>query len=509
MREQPAPELLWNQAAAMHRAGRLDQAEMLYRRFVSVRPDVAEGHGNLATVLSALGQHGAAEAAYRQALKVRRDFVEAFVGLGNALKAQGRLEDAAAAYRSALSSRPDFAVALFNLGGVLKDMGRREEAITALSRVVALKSDLFQAHNNLGTLYFEDGRWKDAEAAFARAVALQPGFATANNNLGMVAQKLGDLTRAEAGYRKALSFKPDYTEAFDNLGALLLECRRTAEAFEIFTRRAALQQNWSDGAHAPQRLRHEREQADYRGRPTQARIEIEGGARVDGPAINLRNSIAEISDIWRTARPQLVVVDDLLTPAALEGLRRFCLCSAIWKEAFEGYVGARPQSGFACPLLAQIAEEFAAAYPAIFQDHPLLFAWAFNYEQGMQGIKVHADFAAVNVNFWITPDDANEDPATGGLNVWDVAAPAEWEFDTYNSDEAAIRAYLARSVAKATRIPYRSNRAVVFDSDLFHETDTMSFRPGYANRRINITLLYGTREQAGPQNSQDSMHPSR
>ena len=42
-------------------------------------------------------------------------------------------------------------------------------------------------------------------------------------------------------------------------------------------------------------------------------------------------------------------------------------------------------------------------------------------------------------------------------------------------------------------MPYRSNRAVIFDSDLFHETDKISFQDGYCNRRINITLLYGWR----------------
>ena len=42
-------------------------------------------------------------------------------------------------------------------------------------------------------------------------------------------------------------------------------------------------------------------------------------------------------------------------------------------------------------------------------------------------------------------------------------------------------------------MPYRANRAVVFDSDLFHETDAIRFRDGYLNRRINITLLYGNR----------------
>jgi hypothetical protein len=42
-------------------------------------------------------------------------------------------------------------------------------------------------------------------------------------------------------------------------------------------------------------------------------------------------------------------------------------------------------------------------------------------------------------------------------------------------------------------IPYRQNRAVIFNSDLFHETDRISFRGGYENRRINVTLLYGKR----------------
>jgi tetratricopeptide (TPR) repeat protein len=488
-----SPEQLWHQAATMHRAGSLEQAEALYRQFVRVRPDVAEGHGNLAAVLSALGRHDAAEAAYRQALSVRRDFPEAFLGLGNAMKAQGKLEEAAAAYRAVLARKPDFVAALFNLGSVLKEQGRREQAVAALSRAVALKPDLVQAHNNLGNLHYEDGHWEQAEKAFAHAVTLQPGFAKAHNNLGMARHKRGAMAQAEAAFREAIRLKPDYTEAQDNLGNLLLESRRTGEAFDCFMRRASQRQDWPlDGL-----AEHGTEQAVHRGRPVTGRIEIAGGARIAGPAVNPRNNIAEISEAWRSSRPQLVVVDDLLTPDALEGLRRFCLDSTIWREGFDGYVGARPQSGFACPLIAQVAEEFAATYPAIFQDHPLLFAWAFNYQQGHDGIKVHADFAAVNVNFWITPDDANLDSETGGLSVWDVAAPLDWDFDRYNSHEAPIRAFLAESGAKATKIPYRCNRAVIFDSDLFHETDVMSFRSGYDNRRINITLLYGTREKAG------------
>lgn len=95
----------------------------------------------------------------------------------------------------------------------------------------------------------------------------------------------------------------------------------------------------------------------------------------------------------------------------------------------------------------------------------------------------------MNVNFWITPDEANLDPERGGLVIWDVAAPLDWDFAKYNDNEGAIRSFLAQSNARSITIPHRANRAVIFDSDLFHETDLIAFRDGYINRRLNITLL--------------------
>ena len=77
--------------------------------------------------------------------------------------------------------------------------------------------------------------------------------------------------------------------------------------------------------------------------------------------------------------------------------------------------------------------------------------------------------------------------------VWDKAAPADWDFGTYNGEAGPIREFLLHSKARSVTVPYRANRAVIFDSDLFHETDRMQFKSGYENRRINITLLYGRR----------------
>lgn len=40
-------------------------------------------------------------------------------------------------------------------------------------------------------------------------------------------------------------------------------------------------------------------------------------------------------------------------------------------------------------------------------------------------------------------------------------------------------------------VPHKPNRAVIFDSALFHQTDRYSFKQGYENGRINLTLLFG------------------
>jgi hypothetical protein len=242
------------------------------------------------------------------------------------------------------------------------------------------------------------------------------------------------------------------------------------------------------------KLKHDEEQRAWLGDKASG-FHLGDGSRIPGAAVNPDNRVSEIGALWCSARPQIVVIDDLLTQEALEKLRRFCLDSTIWRQIYDGgYLGAFPEHGFAPPLLAQIAEELRAVYPAIIEDYPLLHFWAFKYDSSLTGIKKHADFAAVNVNFWITPDEANLDPEHGGLVVWDAAAPLDWDFARYNAAEDDITSFLAAQNSKSVTIPYRANRAVIFDSDLFHETDTIHFKPGYENRRINVTLLFGRRQ---------------
>lgn len=190
--------------------------------------------------------------------------------------------------------------------------------------------------------------------------------------------------------------------------------------------------------------------------------------------------------------PSCVVVDQFLQPDTAEALLHFCQKSTIWHDDTRpgGYLGAYMDDGFNCALLYQIAEELRTRMPEIFGDLTLQHMWAYSYAARKSGIGVHADNAAVNVNFWITPDEANKAPGTGGMKVYNVRAPEDWSFADYNQDTEKMMAFLASHQAEAQTVAYAHNRAVIFEGRLFHETDTFDFEDAYLKKRINITLLF-------------------
>ncbi len=201
--------------------------------------------------------------------------------------------------------------------------------------------------------------------------------------------------------------------------------------------------------------------------------------------------------LYLERRPSVVVIDDFLTAEALQSLLQFCQDSTIWagNRYTHDRLSALFFTGFNQPLILQIAEEIRDAFPALIGDrHPLRQLWAFK-NAGLlpPDSTIHADFATINVNFWITPDAANLDPASGGMIVYNLEAPLFWTFREYNERPELIRRLIAQHRPRAIRIPYRQNRAIIFNSDLFHATEAVCFRPDYLGCRINVTMLYGDR----------------
>jgi len=388
---------------------------------------------------------------------------------------------------------------LFDQAASFHEKGMLAQAEPIYLQLLAAQPFDAVLHHLLGTLRQQQGRGDEALALFDGAIALTPDFAEAWNNRGTAQRNMGRFAEALASYDRALAIRPDYALAWSNRGRVLLYLDRIDEGIMAFMRFAEMTygagQNPIDDSHScpAHKRRHDREQLDYQA-SIKGRHPAPSGPRLAGPAVT--PGIAVAGEEWRTKKPQIAVIDDFLTPEALEGLRRFCLEQPVWRTSHrDSYLGAFLGRGFACPLLGQIAQELRAGLPEVFHDYTLQEMWGFKYDSKLAGINVHADEAAVNVNFWLTPDEANLDPDSGGIVIWDVAAPLDWAFDKFNNDNDAIRDFLARTGARPIRVPYRANRAVIFDSDLFHQTDTIRFKDGYLNRRINVTLLFGLRGQ--------------
>jgi len=498
----PAIPALLHQALAAQQRGDLAEAEALYRHVLA--DDAGEFNANhlLGVLRFQQGRHGEALVFIIRALATNPGGAEAHAHCGLVLQALGRNTEALLSLERALAIQPDHAEALNSRGMVLRAMQRSDDALASLDAALAIEPNYAEALNNRGILLRDLGRAEDALASFDKALAAGPGNLEIQFNRGLTLRDLGRCPEAAAAFQAILDITPNHSAAMNNLGLVLFECDRVEEAMDLFRHHAELAygnagaDSPGEGSAAEHKVRHDQEQQDYlvQAGVGQASFRLGTGARLLMPALRSGIEASEVGARWRTTRPQVLVIDNLLTQEALDGLRGFCWESTIWRKAYAGgYLGAIPEYGFACPLLAQIADELRMTYDAIFGGHHLRYLWAFKCDSRLSGVNIHADFAAVNVNLWITPDDANLDPQRGGLIVWDVAAPLDWDFAKYNDNDAAIRSFLAENGARSVSIPYRANRVVIFDSDLFHETDGFTFKDGYTNRRMNITLLYGRR----------------
>ena len=104
-------------------------------------------------------------------------------------------------------------------------------------------------------------------------------------------------------------------------------------------------------------------QIDVLGDDYNTPIHLRAAPEVAGSAVNER---ADRDALTAQFDEQgAVFVDDLLTPQALNSLRRFLLESTIWHDFshIEGFVASYLEDGLACPLLLQIADELRGAFP--------------------------------------------------------------------------------------------------------------------------------------------------
>ena len=531
LRENPQnPEALHLLGLLAHQAGDNRAGADLIRQAIEIRGERAVYHFNLGVVLTAAGDTTGAEHAYRKCLALAPDRAEAHNNLGLLLQGRGEPEEAAAAFRCALAQDPRHAEAQANLGRALQELGEEEAALASFERALAVDPRLPEAHFGRGRSLEQQDCWAEAEAAYRAALAARPELHEAENNLAAVLLAQGRYGEAQDAFDRlrdrlrgpvaetAEALLSDQPKGRGPVVATRFSLLDRAQQLEHLLHRKAIEPGF---AAVVERLRAVLAEAgpeagpdggpDWRRALTDVQAERLGGAleriahyadapRLKGPAVNPALDFAAIERAYLTGDPPAVHFDDFLTPEALDGLRRFCHDSTIYFGSDPaGFVSATMAGGFNCSLMYQIAEELKAALPSVLGPHHLSNMWSYRHRAEGGGVLAHTDLAAVTFNFWITPDAANLDPESGGLVVYAKEEPLEWDWMQINRQkslpevQARIEAFLED--APQIVIPHRSNRAVMFHSNLFHRSDHFAFADGFESRRINVSLLFGRRQR--------------
>ena len=235
------PEL--QTALEHHQAGRLTEAERVYRQVLQAEPRNVDALHLLGLVAHQLGMNAEAVELIESAHRFGRPRAASLNSLGKAYLGLGRPQEAKRCFRKALALQPDYAEAHNNLGVALRELGRPDEAERSYRRASALQPGDAQAHYNLGNVLRDLGRLDEAGQSYRKALALKPDYAEAHNNLAIALHGMGQLEEAEQGYRAALAIKPDYLAAYHNLGNLLKDVGRLTEAEQVYRQTLGLDPN--------------------------------------------------------------------------------------------------------------------------------------------------------------------------------------------------------------------------------------------------------------------------
>lgn len=132
--------------------------------------------------------------------------------------------------RDFIQKYPTDAFGYMACGSILVQCNKHKEAVIVLNKGLQFSDNEPTIHNSLGLALQYLGNYEEAFFHYKKALAIKPDFAEAFNNMGNALQDLSKLDEALAQYQKALQIKPDFAEAHNNIGNALKELGKSEEA---------------------------------------------------------------------------------------------------------------------------------------------------------------------------------------------------------------------------------------------------------------------------------------
>jgi len=286
-------------AVEAHKAGKLQDAEALYRAILQTQPKHPDANHNLGVMAVSLNNTEAALPLFKTSLEANPSQGQFWLSYGDALIKTNQIEIAKcvleqgkklglagervdaleaqltplaevsnsesilqkqpssfAQQRKKVSAKKEKKISSSNqttpnqvrspsqveLNGLLKhyQKGRFDLAENLAKNLTQKYPDHQFSWKVLSAVFQQTGKLQESLIANKRAVAISPNDAEARSNLGTILKKLGRLKDAETSYNKAIAIKPDYAEAHSNLGNTLQELGRLKNAETSYKKAIAI-----------------------------------------------------------------------------------------------------------------------------------------------------------------------------------------------------------------------------------------------------------------------------
>jgi protein O-GlcNAc transferase len=180
-------------------------------RALAMDPRNAEAFHTAGRIHRRLGDFQKASDAFVRAVTLRRDLLAVYRDAADMACGAAAVAQQAGRDKTAREFRQGAARWLSELGVVLAEKELRD-AEGVYREAAALDPRNPAIANNLGVFLRDLGRPAEAEMQLRRALMLTPGYADAYMNLGNALAEQGRSTEAEAAYRKGISLDPRLTE---------------------------------------------------------------------------------------------------------------------------------------------------------------------------------------------------------------------------------------------------------------------------------------------------------
>ncbi len=255
---------LFEQAVAAHKAGRLSEAEQIYRSILEHHPKEPETLYLLGTVLGATGrirdaidtlklctqhkpdhlpaltalgvlyardkQHGQAISVLSQATEIGEDKIEPWFNLGKAYIDIEDYENGLKTFRRAIDIKFDHWQAANGYGLCLSKLGRAEEAIDFLAECIEQDPQQESLRQSLIKCLIEAEQYEKVRTHSLDALTIWPEKAQFHAFLSIALQKEGDEDAALTSLKRALELEPENVFALNLIANHLYALGRWKEA---------------------------------------------------------------------------------------------------------------------------------------------------------------------------------------------------------------------------------------------------------------------------------------